>query len=111
MVVRTQNNGREVFGLHVGIGNARRYFPRSAGAVELQLDELRIECRLPETFWNGRPEIHDPRLCEWLKFKIIGERRDRSPIELHMVRSGLNTFTLESMVAPHRRASRLTSAA
>jgi len=111
MVVRTQNNGREIFGLHVGVGNVRRYFPRSVGAVELQLDELSIQCRLPESFWNGRPEIHDPRLCEWLKFKVIRERRNRNPIELHMVQSGTNTFTLQPELTTHKRSTRFTSAA
>lgn len=93
MVVRTQSNGRDIFGLHVGATNARRYFPRNMNAVELELDGLHIECRLPESFWNGQPEIHDPRLCEWLKFKVLKER-SRGPIELHMVQSGANTFTL-----------------
>lgn len=111
MVVRAQSNGREIFGLHVGAGNARRYFPRSVGSVELQLDELSIQCRLPESFWNGHPEIHDPRLCEWLKFKIMGERRNRTPVELHMVQSGTNTFTLQSVGVPHKRSDRFTTAA
>lgn len=94
MVVRTQNDGRDNFGLHVGPVNARRYFSRSTGAVELELDDLHIQCLLPESFWNGQPEIHDPRLCAWLKFAVLQKDRKQSPIELNMVQSGTNTFTL-----------------
>jgi hypothetical protein len=108
MVVRTQSNGRDSFGLRVGAANARRYFPRTMGAVELLLDDLHIQCPLPASFWNGQPEIFDPRLCEWLKFKVLRERPNGNPIVLHMVQSGTNIFTLQSMP---RRPDRMTSVA
>jgi|SRR5271165_4001455 len=111
MVVTTQSNGRETFGLRVGAANARRYFPRSVDAVELRLDDLQIQCRLPARFWDGEPEIHDPRLCEWLKFKVLREQRNRDPIALHMVQSGANTFTLQASLPSVRRAARVTPAA
>lgn len=111
MVVTTQSNGRENFGLHVGAANARRYFPRSVDAVELNLGDLRIQCRLPATFWNGKPEICDPRLCEWLKFKVLREQRDRNPIALQLVQCGRSTFTLQAMLPVERRAARITPAA
>lgn len=110
MVVRTQSNGHDIFGLRVGAANARRYFPRTIGAVELNLDDLRIQCELPASFWDGHPEIHDPRLCEWLKFKVLRERRNRNPIALYMVQSGTNSFTLQSVASPHRRTPRFTPA-
>jgi len=111
MVVRTQSNGRDNFGLRVGAANARRYFPRTMRAVELQLDGLRIECRLAANFWNGQPEIFDPRLCEWLKFKVIRERRNSIPIALQMVRSGENSFTVQSISASEQRPDRMMSVA
>src|SRR3974390_2839261 len=102
MVVRTQSNGRDNFGLRVGAANARRYFPRTMSAVELRLDDLHIQCQLPASFWNGHPEIFDPRLCEWLKFKVLRERRSNSPILLQMIQSGTNSFTVRSNSTPHR---------
>ena len=111
MVVRTQRNGRDNFGLRVGAANARRYFPRSIGAVELELGDLHIQCLLPDSFWNGHPEINDPRLCEWLKFKVLQERRNRDPIALQMVQSGTNTFTLHPKALLEKRGLRMTSAA
>jgi hypothetical protein len=110
VVVTTQSNGREDFGLLVGAVNARRYFPRSVDAVELRLDDLRIQCRLPASFWDGHPEIHDPRLREWLKFKVLREKRDGSPVALHMVQSGANTFTLRATLAAEKRAARVPTA-
>ena len=96
MVVKTQKNGRDNIGLCIGAANARRYFPRSLGAVEILLDDLRIQCNLPDKFWDGHPEIFDPRLCEWLKFKVLRERPNHDPIALQMVQSGINTFQLHS---------------
>ena len=111
MVVTTQSYGRETFGLRVGAANARRYFPRSVDAVELRLDDLQIQCRLPAKFWDGEPEIHDPRLCEWLKFKILREKRNRTPIALRMEQAGVNTFTLRPSLPHVRRSPRIVPAA
>jgi hypothetical protein len=111
MVVRTQNNGRDNFGLRVGAANARRYFPRTMSAVDLRLDDLQIQCQLPATFWDGHPEIFDPRLCEWLKFKVLKERRNGNPIALNLVQSGTNSFTLQSITSDDRRPNRLYSVA
>jgi hypothetical protein len=112
MVVRTQNDGTSIPGLRVGAANARRYFPKSMGTVELRLDDqLRIECRLPQSFWDDKPEIRDPRLGEWLKFKVLQDRRNPNPIALHMVQCGANTFTLQSLPSTVRRSTRLAPAA
>src|SRR5215469_3658739 len=96
MVVKTQRNGRDNVGLCIGAANVRRYFPKTVGAVEILLDDLHISCNLPDSFWNGHPEINDPRLCEWLKFKVLRERRNHDPIALQMVQSGTTTFTLHA---------------
>jgi len=116
MVVTTQENGREVLGLRVGAANVRKYFPRDMGAVELLLGDLRIQCSLPPNFWNGQPEIRDPRLGAWLKFKVSRARFSRKPVALAMERAGANVFMLrpvsrpiQAAVAP-RRATRVVAA-
>jgi hypothetical protein len=105
MVVTTQDNGREVVGLHVGAANVRKYFPRNMGAVELLLGDLRIQCSLSPEFWNGHPEIRDPRLGAWLKFKVSRTRSNRKPVALAMERAGANAFTVRSCsLAPQKSA-------
>ncbi len=59
MVVRTQCKGRGITGLHVGVNNVRRYFPKDISVIELQLDHLQIQCGLRPEFWNGEPDIVD----------------------------------------------------
>ncbi len=110
MVVKTQENGREVLGLRVGAANVRRYFPRSMGAVELLLGDLRIQCMLPPDFWKGQPEIRDPRLGAWLNHKVSRERINRKPIALAMEHAGGNSFTLQSVSFATKRSARLVSA-
>lgn len=95
MVVKTQFKGGEVTGLHVGARNVRRYFPKGVQAIDLQLDHLQITCGLSPEFWRGQPEIHDPRLCEWLGFKVFFCRSNgRKHVTLAMMPSGNNTFRL-----------------
>jgi hypothetical protein len=103
MVVTTKDNGREVLNLRVGAANVRRYFPRSMGAVELLLGDLRIQCNLTPEFWKGHPEICDPRLGAWLKYKVARERANRKPVALAMEHTGTNAFTLRPVsVGPKR---------
>lgn len=110
MVVTTQDNGREVLGLRVGAANVRKYFPRDMGAVELLLGDLRIQCRLSPNFWNGQPEILDPRLGAWLKFKVSRTRSNRKPVALAMERAGANAFTVRSFaVAPQKAAVKVAA--
>jgi hypothetical protein len=103
MVVRTQSKGLEITGLQVGANNVRRYFPKHIEAIELQLDHLQIQCGLGPDFWEGQPEIHDPRLCAWLESKSFHERPGRSPIPLAMIPSGKNSFRLKA-IAPNGQA-------
>lgn len=97
MLVKTYRDG--MTGLHIGEANAHRYFSRRAPSIELKLDDLHIQCTLPPDFWQGRPEIHDPRLSEWLEFKVA-RRPGREPILLSMEPSGAGTF----VVRPHTAA-------
>lgn len=99
MVVKTQLKGGEVTGLHVGARNVRRYFPKAVRVIELQLDHLQIQCGLSPDFWHGQPEIHDPRLCEWLDFKIVHRLGERKEVRLAMMPAGTNTFRLRSSAA------------
>jgi hypothetical protein len=94
MVVTTQRGKRDGTGLHIGAANVRRSFREGTTAIELMLDHLCIQCTLSPDFWEGRPEIHDPRLSEWLEFKAAQGRTGRAPMELVMVRSGIDTFVI-----------------
>jgi hypothetical protein len=96
MVVKTQIKGSEVTGLLVGAKNVRRYFPKRVNVIELQLDHLQIQCGLGPEFWSDQPEIHDPRLCEWLGFKVFHRVPGRASVVLAMTRSGKNTFRLRA---------------
>lgn len=96
MLVRTQSNGRGVTGLSIGARNVRRYFPRSVAAIELQLDHVQIECGLGPDFWQGQPEIHDPRLCLWLEAKNFHARAGCVPVPLAMIPAGKNCYRLQA---------------
>jgi hypothetical protein len=98
MVVTSQCSGHRVTGLYVGADNVRRYFPRRIQQIELQLDHLRIECGLRPHFWDGEPEIRDPRLCLWLESKQAQRTESWAPMPLDMTPSGEHSFTL----GPHK---------
>jgi hypothetical protein len=95
MVVKTQSKGRGITGLHVGANNVRRYFPRNISSIELQLDHLQIQCGLKPNFWQGEPEIFDPRLCAWLESRHLHAKSDRAPVPLAMIPEGKNRFRLQ----------------
>lgn len=101
MVVRTQQHGVEVTGLRVGAANVRRYFPKTVSRVKLRMGDLEIDCKLSPEFWHGKPEIHDPRLCDWLQYRQTHERMDRRPITLAMDCAGGGSYTLQP-IAPSR---------
>jgi hypothetical protein len=113
MVVKTRIKGREVIGLLVGAENVRRYFPNQVSVIELQLDDLQIQCGLGPEFWTGEPEIHDPRLCEWLDFKILNRVAGRATVLLAMTPSGKNRFRLcpATLEVPLRLEKELSGAA
>ena len=102
MVVKTQYDGFRVSGLYVGANNVRRYFSKRVQEVELQLDHLQIQCGLTARFWDGQPEIHDPRLCDWLESKHFHERPCRTPIPLALIPSGRNSFKVAPL-DPNRK--------
>ena len=103
MVVKTQSKGHGVTGLHVGSGNVRRYFPKGTQNIELQLGHLRIQCGLKPGFWQGEPEIYDPRLCAWLESKNLHGTANRT-VPLSMIPAGDNSFQLQPVsVVPRSR--------
>lgn len=106
MVVKAQYDGCRVSGLYVGVNNARRYFSKRMAAIELQLDHLRIECWLAPRFWEGHPEIHDPRLCEWLDSKNLHQKPCHLAVPLAMIPSGKNSFKLASLVEHRGKSSK-----
>jgi hypothetical protein len=95
MVVKTKCKGLAVIGLHVGVNNVRRYFSRRISEIELHLDHLQIQCWLSPEFWQGQPEIHDPRLGAWLESKNLHSKPDRTPVPLAMIPAGNNSFRLQ----------------
>ena len=94
MVVKPQCNGHRITGIYIGVSNVRRYFPRRVEAIDLQLDHLRIQCGLTERFWEGDPEIRDPRLSDWLELKQLQGAGDRNSMPLAMTPLGENSFIL-----------------
>ncbi|UWZ83788.1 hypothetical protein [Occallatibacter riparius] len=99
MVVKAQSKGQGLSGIHVGSDNVRRYFPKTVSTIELQLDHLRIQCGLAPDFWQGQPEIYDPRLCAWLETKHMHASRNRTPVPLAMIPAGENAFRLQPVSA------------
>jgi hypothetical protein len=110
MVVRTQCKGREYVGVEVDAGNVRRYFPRQTHVIEIELDHLQIQCRLQPGFWNGHPEISDPRLKAWLESKNFKGKPGEEPVPLVLTPSGKNCFRLQTIesVARNSRSPALT---
>ena len=102
MVVRAESKGRGLSGLHVGNVNVKRYFPRDLSAIELRLDDLRIECGLTPSFWQGEPEIFDPRLCAWLESRHMNKTRSRGHVPLFLIPEGDNSFRVEAVAAVKR---------
>jgi len=94
MLVKTYRDGHQCTGLHIGEANVRRYFSKRTPSIELRLDDLRIECMLDASFWEGRPEIHDVRLSEWLEFKTARRRAGRETVFFSLVPSGPGAFVL-----------------
>jgi hypothetical protein len=99
MVVKAQSKGQGLSGIHVGTDNVRRYFPKDVSTIELELDHLRIQCGLAPDFWQGQPEIYDPRLCAWLETKHMHASRNRTPVPLAMIPAGKNAFRLQPVSA------------
>ena len=97
MVVKTQSKGREFIGLQVGATDVRRYFPKGTAVIELQLDHLRIQCGLGPDFWQGQPEICDPRLAAWLESKNFAGVRGQTPVPLALIPAGEASFRLQTL--------------
>jgi len=97
MVVKTQCKGRAFLGVEVGATNVRRYFPKQIQFIEIELDHLQIQCGLAPGFWNGHPEICDPRLCAWLESKNFHGKPGEEPIPMEMTPSGKNCFRLHPL--------------
>jgi hypothetical protein len=97
MVVTTQCKGHKIIGLNVGAGNVRRYFPKRIPSIELHLGHLHIQCQLGPEFWRDQPEIHDPRLSDWLEAAHLRPSANRDSVQLEMVRAGKNAFRLRPM--------------
>jgi hypothetical protein len=100
MVVRTLGCGREVSGLYIGARNAQRHFPRDQRHIELHLGHLRIHCELMPEFWNGKPEISDSRLGDWLFSRICHGRTQRAPSPIEMIPAGKDAYRIVPFAIP-----------
>lgn len=113
MIVRMRDKGNGVTSLHIGTRNVRRYFVKSISTVDLDLDSLQIRCELAQDFWNGHPEIVDPRLCSWLAAKDCSWKVSGKRMVLSLLPAGENSFRIQPLLssAMGRQASLPTSAA
>lgn len=60
MVVHIQRRDRGIVGLHIGTNNVRRHFPKSLSTIDLELDDLEIQCSLHASFrTDQRSPIRD----------------------------------------------------
>lgn len=108
MVVTTQYRGRRIAGLFIGNSNVERYFARNSQVVELHLDHLHIQCRLPSRFWEDKPEIEDARLSEWLQAKHLYDKSFQSPIPVEMIPAGENAFRLGPLATSRAASAKLS---
>jgi len=97
MVVKTQCRGRAYIGVSVGDSDVRRYFPEPTESIDLEIDHLLIRCGVGPGFWNGHPEISDPRLCAWLESKNFNVKPGGEPVALALIPSGKNAFRLKTL--------------
>ncbi len=91
-------------GLNIGQENAQQFFPRGFDTVELELDHLRISCRLESSFWDGQPVIHDLRLSSWLESKRSSGKLSQQPSPVAMEPRGENAFRLS--IIPSEKSDR-----
>ncbi len=108
MVVRTLGSGRGVMGLYIGPRNARRYFSRRSRHIELLLGHLHIYCDLTEEFWQGKPELCDQRLADWLFSRIFHGKASRAPAPVALIRHGQHGFRVLPFSMPPVSANALT---
>jgi hypothetical protein len=99
MLVTAYKDSSQRTRLLIGKANARRYFRKRSSSIELQLDDLHIQCTLDPDFWEGRPEIHDPRLSGWLEFKVARRGSGRELMQLALLPSGADKFVLRPQAA------------
>jgi hypothetical protein len=96
MIVKMQDRGRGVTSLRIGARNVRRYFAKGMPTIDLDLDNVQIQCDLSQDFWQDRPEIVDPRLCAWLTAKKSKLKVDGDGAVLLMLPAGRNSFRLQT---------------
>ena len=94
MVVTAQCRNAVSPVLCIGRENVRRYFPERVDAIELLVGGLHIRCPLADSFWRDRPELHDPRLQDWINFSVYHKSVCKGPVQLELVPLGQNAFQL-----------------
>jgi hypothetical protein len=95
MVVQIQRKGRTVTGLHIGLRNVQRYFPKGRQSVDLELGHLLIRCKLQPAFWRDEPSISDPRLNLWLASREADDKVRQERTQMSLVPMEGESFRLE----------------
>jgi hypothetical protein len=96
MVVQILHNGRAVTGLHIGLKNVQRYFPRGRQIIDLELGRhLLIRCKLQPAFWRDQPNISDPRLNLWLAVRETESEMRHEHTRMSLVPVEGESFRLE----------------
>lgn len=62
-------------------------------------------------FWQGEPEIFDPRLCAWLEARYLHTKVALAPIPLAMIPEGKNSFRLQPVSLNRQARPKPTSVA
>ena len=99
MIVKMQSNGHSITGIHMGVSDAQRFFPPGITSVDLELDHLRIRCKLRSDKIHDRAEISDPRLTAWLNEKYYWQKLPRTPVSVELSRSG-KSYRLQVIPSP-----------
>ena len=99
MIVTMQSNGHSITKIRMGMSDARRFFPPGLASVDLELDDLRIQCDLRTRKSPNRAEISDPRLTAWLNEKFYWRKLPHTPVSLELVQSG-DSYRLQLIPSP-----------
>lgn len=101
MIVTLQSKGQSITGIRIETSDAQRLFPPGLKSVDLELDDLRIRCRVLADSRHHQAEISDPRLTAWLGEKLYwqGWPGTSVPVEMLKCRDG---YRLQ-LPAPRRR--------
>lgn len=98
MIVTMQIKDHSITGIRIGRSDSKRTLPPGIKKLDLQLDDLRIQCDLQAGTGRARAEISDPRLAAWLQEKFYWQKLPLTPVPLELVKSG-HSYRLQLLAA------------